>query len=216
MAINGWVKLVGLVWIAAAPTLVAAQERERTFESAKCRYKLPNDDWAWSDEKMPEGTIFIAANKAGFVVTLGFVASPKPGKLDQNFAKGFESTFFKKGQMEKRGGRFITFQGRPCYQAEGVLADGRTVINRAVLAPGFSYNFAVIGGNQPVEKAPEFEGIVNGLTLTAALAPEPDPLPEQEPLNFSRRMGEIAGYCVIGIIVVAIGGWLVRKSKANG
>lgn len=208
--------VVVLIWLAVAPSLAKAQDRERTFAAMKCSYRLPNDDWSWSEDKMPNNTLFIAANKDGFVATLSYMTMSRSNLLDQDFVNDFESTFYKKAQMTKRGGQFINFLGRPCYQAEGVLADGRTVINRTLLSPDCSYNFAVIGGNQPVESAPEFEAIVNGLTLTAPLVQKEalNQLPAEEPPNVSRRLGEIAGYCIVGVVIVAVCGWFFQKKKS--
>ena len=207
------ISVIALFWLAGA-NLAGAQDRERTFESLKCSYKLPNDDWSWSEDKMPNNTLFIAGNKEGVMAALSYMARSQATPLDQEFVDVFESTFYKKAQMTKRGGRFIPFLDRPCYQAEGVLADGRTVVNRTLLSPEYSYNFAVIGGKETVENAPEFEAIVNGLKLTAPLVQAPSQPVSQEEPDLSRRLADIAGYCIVGVVIVAVGGWLLRKKKS--
>jgi hypothetical protein len=193
-----------------SPNLCDAQDEERTFPSLQMRYRLPNKDWTWEEPMTPD-TAFMAMNQQGIIVLVSTIPLQKTVQLDQDFVNGYEKSFFKAGQMTKRGGRFITFQGRPCYQAEGTLMDGRTVVSRCVLSPSLGYSFMVMGGHDPIEITPEFEAIANGWTLTAPAVQDA----VEEPRNISYLMGRVVGFCIMGIAVAWVVGKVFKKSPTR-
>jgi hypothetical protein len=216
-------------------SLVAGEEATRTFPAQNCRFTLPGPDWTWIDKQVPN-VVFMARNSKGFVINLSTKSTPQPVQLDKQFVAGFEKTFYQPGQVEKRGGRFITFRGLPSYQAEGVLADGRTAASRVFAAHGLVYHLTLLGGKQPIEHDPAFEALMLGFDFTvppeqaakragpaevqaASEAPGQTP-PATDPdagktLNISAWAGRIAGLCIIGIIVVGLFRWVVRRRKTG-
>jgi hypothetical protein len=56
--------------------------------------------------------------------------------------------------------------------------------------------------------------ITHGLKLTAPLVQAPSQPVSQEEPDLSRRLADIAGYCIVGVAIVAVGGWLLRKKKS--
>src|SRR5262245_16718567 len=112
-----------------ANRLFGAEEDTRTFPDFKCQLKLPGPDWSWDEKRIPK-SVFSAASTKGFIVILTCTSSPSPVPMNQQAADGFEKGLYQPGQLDKRSGRFVTFKGLPCYQAEGKLADGRTVSAR--------------------------------------------------------------------------------------
>ncbi len=208
---------------------MAAEEPTRTFPAQKCRYTLPGPDWSWADKQMPN-MLFMAGNSSGFVVNLTYVSLPKPEPLNEQFVKGFESTFYKAAQVTKRAGRFVTFRGRPAYQADGLAANGRTTSTLVINANGTTYMLTVIGAEQPIETDPTFESIRQGFDFTipseqvatqtapgiaAPLTPVPAaPAPaERNAYQMGRLMGGIAAICLLVAGVAVVVRALVRKPK---
>src|SRR5579875_1879689 len=125
-----WIQISILaLQLVSAHRLLAAEEPVRTFPAQRCRFKLPGPDWDWIDKELPNG-LFMAGNSKGFVITLSISSTPAPIRVNEKFAEEVEKTLYHPGQLEKRSGRFITFRSLPCYQAEGIMADGRTTAIR--------------------------------------------------------------------------------------
>jgi hypothetical protein len=213
--------------------LMAAEEAARTFPVQKCRFTLPGPDWTWIDKEVPN-VLFMAGNTKGFVINLATVRTPDPVQINEPFAKEFEESLYQPGQIEKRGGRFVTFRGLPSYQAEGILADGRTSATRVFTANGFVYHLTLLGAKEPIEKDPAFETLMQGFEFTAPLEPDskrtgsevvqaPAGSAGQTPpatdsdygkaLNVSAWMGRIAGVCILGAILLLAFRWAFRKPK---
>jgi len=154
--------------IAQAP----APERTRTFPDQCIKFTLPSDDWSWEEANVSKGLCF-AVNKIGWTFTMTYMPLPKGMELDHNAAMGFEKSLYDPGELDKRGGGFLTFKGLRCYQTQGVLANGRTTATRIIHAHGYGLYLTVIGGKEPIELQPEFESImdhVNFLTPPQAIA----------------------------------------------
>ncbi len=228
--------LLGLLGLLGSSVrLMAAEETTRTFPAQKCRFTLPGPDWTWIDKQVPN-LLFMAGNTKGFVINPSTVSTPAPVQVDEQFAKGFEKSFYQPGQIEKRGGRFVTFRGLPSYQAEGILADGRTSATRVFTAHGLVYHLTLLGAKEPVEDDPAFEKLMQGFEFTAppeqdakntgsggAQAParskgQTQPASDSDygkALSISGWMGRIAGVCIIGAILLLLFRWVVRKRKAG-
>jgi len=127
---------------------------------------------------------------------------------------------YETGELRKRGGRFLTVFGVPGYQAEGVRADGRTTATRTFVAHGMVYGITVVGGQAPVEQAPEFEKVMGSFAFTEPPAPAPgpgSPAPAQpDPvLGTSALMGRIAAICIVAVVLLAIGGVVFRQLRSK-
>jgi hypothetical protein len=204
---------------------MAGEETVRTFPAQKCRFTLPGMGWTWIDKQAPN-TLFMAENTKGFIITLSTVNAPTPERVDEQFAKGFEKTFYQPGQLEKRSGRFVTFRGLPSYQAEGTLTDGRTTASRVFTAHNFVYTLSLIGTKEPVEDDPEFEKLMQGFEFTASpeqqvsaqSGGQTQPAPDSDyarALNISERMGRLAGACILGALLLLLFRWMFRKRKTD-
>jgi hypothetical protein len=159
--------------------------------------------------------LFLARGPRGLVATLTVTTLPGPahGHLELNeFVVGFKRTFYTPGELEKRGESYRTFQGLPCYQAEGTLATGQTVAARVFLAHGFSYNLGAIGGEAPVEREPDFEAIMGGFAFTEP--PTPSATSEGPEVSVPRLMGRVAAWCLMGVAVLLALRWGTRRRKA--
>jgi hypothetical protein len=221
--------------LGSSVSLTAGEETTRTFPAQQCRLTLPGPDWTWIDKEAPD-VLFMAGNTKGFVINLTTVRTPAPVRVDGQFVKGFEKTFYQPGRIEKRGGRFVTFRGLPSYQAEGMLADGRTSATRVFTAHGLVYHLTLLGAKEPVEQGPAFEKLMQGFEFT--IPPEQDakhtgPGEAQgtagsagqtqtasdsdygEVLSISGWTGRIAGVCVIGAILLLLFRRAARKRKAG-
>ncbi len=228
--------LLGLLGLLGSPTrLRAAEEPMRVFPAQKCRFTLPVPDWTWIDMQAPN-ILFVAGNTKGFVINLTTVSVPVTAQINEQFVKEFEKSFYSPGQIEKRAGRFVTFRGLPSYQAEGILADGRTTATRVFKAHGLSYNLSLIGAKEPVEDDPQFEKLMQGFEFTVPpeqeaknAGPEDAQAPARSEgqrqstpdtdygraLNISELMGRIVGVCIIGILLLLLFRWWNRKRKTG-
>ena len=223
---SSWLRLCLLLSLLAmafgSPVrLTAAEEATRTFPAQKCRFTLPGPDWSWSDEKAPN-RVFLARSTKGFAITLATVKTPDPVQVNEQFAKGFEESFYQDRQAKKRGGRFITFLGLPSYQTESLLvANGRTLATRVFAAHGFVYNLSLVGAKEPIEDDPAFETLMQAFSFT--VPPEQDTKRTGsgadseygKALNLSRLMGRIAAFCIIGAILLLVFRLATRKRKAS-
>jgi hypothetical protein len=215
-----WIRIGILVLkMLSAHRLLAGEEAVRSFPTQKCSFKLPGPDWAWIDKQLPNG-LFMAANSKGFIITLSISVAPVPIRVNEKFAEDVEKTMYQPGQIEKRGGRFITFRGLPCYQAEGIVADGRTTATRLFSANGYVYHLSLLGSKEPVEKDPGFERFMEGFEFTAPPEQPAQGSPSGESrtqtdsvTNISEWMGRIAGYCILLAIVLGLTRWSIRKWK---
>jgi hypothetical protein len=150
-----------------APAGVLGQRKDLTrgFQEQKCQYTLIGDDWTWREPaQLP--IVFSAENKKGTIVVLVIDRVPLNTQLTQALAEKAEASTYADPKTTKRGGRFITFQGQPSYQAESRLANGNTMACRIFLANGFAYTLGVVGGKDPVENEPDFEKIMSGFAFT--------------------------------------------------
>jgi hypothetical protein len=204
------------------PAGINAEEgATRTFPAQKCRFTLPEPDWAWSDKEMPS-LLFMASNKKGFVINLATLKTPGFVQLNEQFVKGFEDNYFRSGPFIKRSSRFVTFRGLPTFQAESSIADGRTAVIRVFAAHDLLYHLTLVGARDPIENDPTFETLMQGFDFTVSPTPAPKTnVPgamasdHANSLGISRRMGQIAGACVMGIIVLVFLRWALGKGKAN-
>jgi hypothetical protein len=232
--LNRWLLIASMgLPLVSVQTIFAGDGAIRSFHAQKCQYKLPGPDWAWIDKQAPN-VLFMAGDAKGFVVVLSFVASPDPTIIDQQFADGFEKTTFIPGRIGKRGARFITFKGLPCYQTEAILiAEEKTTASRTFTAHGFVYTLSLVGAKEPVEKDPGFKTVMDGFDFT--VPPEQPPKvvsgPDQTPaiptaqtspvleyskaLTVSEWMGRIAGVCIVVAIVGGLIRWVTRKRKSS-
>jgi hypothetical protein len=192
---------LGSLFLALALPVSAAQapqqETVRSFPEAKCSLKLPGEGWAWS-ERQPPNAVAMAESQEGFVLVLICLKAPDGVRLDQKFLDGCAESYFQPGTLERRGVQAVTFKGLPCYQAEGMLADGRTTATMIFLAHGHMYQLGVIGTKDPVEKTAEFAQAIDGFAFTTPPGPFPEALsPEfEQSLGVSRLMGQIAFWCL--------------------
>ena len=89
------------------------------------------------------------------------------------------------------------------------MADGSTSVTRVFIAHGFGYNLSLLGGKAPVEDDSVLEKVMQGFEFTAP--PETQPASSSEhgkALNISQRMGQIAGWCIMGAVLL----FLVRRA----
>ncbi|MFL5340094.1 MAG: hypothetical protein ACJ8F7_08075 [Gemmataceae bacterium] len=148
-------------------------DRSRDFAEHKCRYTLPGKEWAWN-EPPPPGVLCMASRPGGFFLTVKVTEQRGASHVGEKFAAEFDKDFFQTGQASKRGGRFVAFQGLPCYQVEATEPGGHSMVNRAFLANGVVYSVNLTGGTAPLEQKPDFEDIMNGFSFTE---PPVEPIP---------------------------------------
>ena len=115
------------------------------FRDYKCYYELPDASWSWNNQPGSH-ILFAAKNSKGMFVTLQWFQLKQVQTLEQ-YVPVYEENYFKSGQFRKRGGRFLSFRGSPCYQLEASLSDGRTVVTRIFLNNYLvALQLTVIGG----------------------------------------------------------------------
>jgi hypothetical protein len=169
--------LAGAILTAIAQPNLHAAELTRVFSSFRCRFTLPSDHWHWEDQLSQEAmssirankdvnarnadVIFTASDDNGLTVALLQQKLPWSVPLDQKFVDGFEKGFSQSNRFVKRGGRLATFQELPCYQLEGTIGDGQTVVAKVFLANRCTY-ILMVGGDDPVGPEVDLEAIMNG------------------------------------------------------
>jgi hypothetical protein len=158
---------VFVMCVRAQPPQAQGIERTRTFTAQKCQYTLPNDDWEWIDQPLPNA-LFGAKCENGLGVFLSCAPIPAWQQMNASLAQKFEQSVNQatSGQFKKRGEGYISYQGLSCYQLAGVYPDGSTAISRCFLAHGFAYNLLIIGNSKPVEQDAEFDKAINGFAFT--------------------------------------------------
>jgi hypothetical protein len=183
-------------------------EMTREFSPYKCKYTLADNEWSWLPaEQLPAHTLFVAVNQQrGLVVTLATKQGTGREHLDQKFADGFEKSFLESSKAKKRGARFLTFVGLPCYQLESTLPDNKSVIGRAFLANGYGYVLGMVGGAHPVEKEPNFEKYMNGFAFTSPPVQAPAANTKTSG-NISFLAGQVVFWCLLGGAIL----WLFSK-----
>ena len=190
-------------------------DRTREFPAYKCRYTLPGDDWAWhdaTDVKKSKDQVFKAHNRNGLVVVLACQTASGVDGLSKNFADVFENGYYMTSSATKRGGRFITFLGEPCYQAESEVRGRSTMVTRLFLAHGLAYYLTVAGGQEPVEKDAQFEAVMNGFAFEESTQAS-DQVTADAPKNLTLRMGPIVGACLLGGLAVVAFTLMVSKKR---
>jgi hypothetical protein len=203
-------------------TACALDEVTRVFPEFKCQYTLPGKGWNWVEADSP-GSLLFAEGPKGFVVSLAVarVAGLRAGQLD---VKAYEEELYATEQLRKRGGQFLTFKGLPCYQAEGLSADGRTTATRAFVAHGLVYNLGVVGGKHAVERDPEFKKILGGFAFTEAppqgappeTGPADPPANEPSPAHaIATWMGQLAFVCLLAAFALIVVRWATRKARRS-
>jgi hypothetical protein len=203
--------LVGVSVVASICGNAIAAETTRTFLGHHCRFTLPSDDWSWTDKAIPN-VLFVAGNSKGWVVNLSTVPVTGGVKIDPEFVKGFDESFYVTGQIEKRAGAFATFRGLRSYQTMGKLPDGKTSATSVFTAHGLVYTLSVVGGVEPIENDPSYESILLAFEFTSP----PDPssgnpgtvLPQsadrgnRETAPLTEWVGRIVDACVVGVVVI--------------
>jgi hypothetical protein len=187
---------------------------------------LPSDHWHWDDQLSGEVTssvrankdvnarntdmIFMASDDHGLRVNLVREKLPWSMPLDQKFVDGFEKGLSKSGQFVKRGGRFATFQGLPCYRFEGTIGDRQTVVGKVFLANRCSY-VLMVGGDGPAGQEADHDAIMNGFAfLEPPLPPSADPSYD----HIAYWAGRLVGACITAFIVLLVLRWIAsRKHK---
>jgi hypothetical protein len=196
---------LGLTWARGAD-----EAATKTFPEKKCRYTLPGPDWTWVDVKAPDA-LCLARDDKGFVVTLSALA--EKAAINDAFVRGFEKGFLKSPNYRKRGGHRLDFLGLPAYQLEVATNDGHTLTSRVFMAHDIGYIINCIGNADPVENDPRFEKMLAGFAFTVPpdLAAERAKSERGGTDDFSYRMGQIVGYCMMGIVVL----FIVRKFRGR-
>lgn len=199
---------------AAPPPAEAVRTRE--FAAQNCRFTLPDKNWFWT-EVPADGMFCTAENARGFVLMLGAV---RPGNARARLpefksAAEYEKGLYEagKGEVTKRGGHFLTFNGLRCYQAESLLKDGRTSACRAFIADGQLFELVVIGSKEPVEQDPDFERIMSGFAFMNPPAQAGTGGGGVDQTNVSYRLGQLAGWALIGLLVAFVARAFTRKKK---
>ena len=170
------------------------------FRDYKCYYELPDASWSWNNQPGSH-ILFAAKNSKGMFVTLQWFQLKQVQTLEQ-YVPVYEENYFKSGQFRKRGGRFLSFRGSPCYQLEASLSDGRTVVTRIFLNNYLvALQLTVIGGPEPIERTPEFESVVQGLYLM-----DP-PKPWWEKTLMFVFVGAICLFLLVVFVVIRLRPW---------
>ena len=219
---------VSILTVVTLTTIVQSElraaELTRVFPSFGCRFTLPGDDWRWDDSvsrnqgqavKGENGfatgfeMIFEAKNEKGFAVNLCRMTTPWFVALDQRFVDGFESGFYKTSGLKKRGGRFTTFQGIPCYQLEATAADGRALTGTLLLANGYAYQLLMMSPKGAVEQEKNFQAIMNGFAFL-----EP-PIVHSWSYAIAKRTGEALVACLLAGMLLILCRWLASRKLRN-
>jgi hypothetical protein len=189
--------------ILVSPLTASARDPVKTFPVSQCRYTLPGKDWSWV-QPVPRDVqaICVARNEDGLVVMLTVLHAPAGMVIDAGFVDAFDPTAHGvQGTVRKRGERFMTFKGLPCYECELLVHEQMTTVIRVVIANGFAYQLQLIGNADPVEKRPDFEAIMNGFEFTAPPVP-PDPHARAKARG--RLFGDVAAQFLFTAIAVGL------------
>ena len=190
-----------LAVLAVALVSQHAVAETKSFADLGCSVSLPDESWQW--ENVPNVTAAMSS-EAGVVLTLAVKPAPAGFKIDDKFITSFEKGSVVPGAIKKRGGAMTTFKGVPCYQLNTtMLEDGSTATTFAFAAQGNFYLLQLLGGEEPVELAPDLQKILNSFQFTNQ-NPSPSQTEASSSTDFSQIMGMLVGLCVIGIIVVLL------------
>jgi hypothetical protein len=213
------IALVAIQSLAFAQADPVTEERTRTFPERMCRFTLPNSDWQWREVDDPQ-FLFQAVHPDGISVNLLTMHLPQ-AQIGEDFVRGFDGSYFKPGQLEKRGGKLGTFAGVACYEAKGRQGNF-TAVAQVFAAHGYIYNLNIVGGGQPVEDSPAFPELLRGFEFTVPPAPtlpvenamgRPIVDPEREKSRkLAEAMGRVCGMCLMGALLL----WVVSRLSRKG
>ena len=204
---------VALVILSLASAIrSAADVNSRPFPDKHCKFTLPGIDWKWDDNKQPS-QLFGASGPNGLVVVMTVTPTGPRDSLNQPFIDAFEAACFKPGLHAKRSGDFVDHRGQSSYQCEGTFATGQSSVCRIFLGHGNCYALMVIGNEQPVERLPEFEAIVNSFELDTVPLNLPAMRVADEERTVAFRVGEFAGRIIVLTIIIGFIAFVVRKAR---
>lgn len=186
-----------------------AGEVTRHFPTARCKYTLPNDDWSWQEPNHKK-QLFSARGLGGSVIFLCSSETLPTTQLDQTFVDEFEREYFGPGKAEKKGGRFTSFQGLPCYEMDGLTPEGLAEHSLLFIANSRAYNLVLLSMASSTDQVKQFEVALGGFEFDQ---PPTAPTP-----NAHTRYGsaELAADVVVVGLPIAVVLLLVRRLLRSG
>ena len=191
-------------------------ERAKEFPDHRCRLLLPAPDFVWLDHSHIPDSIAAFGNGSGMMLILLVLKTPDDFAVGDSFSNGFDEGITQSGDLSKISGEIITFRGVPCYQMHTrINQDGSIATTKAFGANGYLYQLQLIGSKLPINERGNLEKVFASFEfLGAPRLPELKPASRQtKPYKFSRMMGRIAAYCIIGIIILVVVKSVIRKRK---
>jgi hypothetical protein len=219
-----------LVVVLQLPMLALAQpETAREFTDLDCKIVLPGSEFKWLDASKLPGAKAAFGDASGTMLILIVQRAPPGFVLSE---KGFDEGVVSSGKISILERRHITFRGVPCYEIHTLLNDkGSIGTIRAFCANGYVYQLAVVGRNLPIAERDRLESIFSAFqfagratagpsTSQSSVAPTAPSAPiagapattpashapsqADQSLQFSRTVGEIAGLCLIAIVILLV------------
>ena len=187
-----------------------------TLEQQRCSLTLPDDGYFWLDHSPAPDALAAFGNDAGLNVVLLARKTPDGFVLDEaavaTFDKGLENN--RKGT--KVAGAMTQFNGVPCYELHlRVNNDNSLVTVKVFVANGYLFQLFVRGSGLPLEERDKLEPIFSAFKFVGQPSvPAPRRLSEeQKAFAFSELMGQLAAYCVMGIIVILVVRFVAKRKK---
>jgi hypothetical protein len=205
------IMILPVLAVLTGPVVASAADPVKTFPVSKCRYTLPGKDWSWVEPVPAAEFLCVAESRDGLTLMLMVLHAPTGSVVDADVSAGFDEGFAAAAGARKRGGRFSTFKGLPCYESEWVLKGQCTLASRVVIANGFAYQLQLLGNADPVEQRPDFEAIMNGFEFTS---PPVAPVPRSRGAAVAGTIGGLLPYGIFWACVILL--WLGSRKKSSG
>src|SRR5690242_17423508 len=117
-------------------TSLTSYGAEWVSDDAGVSFQLPtNPEWAQIKGPRAEARLVLQRiDKTAAVVFIAFDKKPGPRIMNEDFIKGWEKGYYRKGGAEKISGEFISFKGKRAYKAiDLVNRDGVKTMGTVIL-----------------------------------------------------------------------------------
>ncbi len=198
----------------AAPASNAQEVKE--FAEHRCKLTLPGPGFQWLDHSNIPHAMAALGDDSGTMLIMLANKNPEGLVVSKDFCRGFDDSFDQPGVISKISGAITTFRGVPCYQLHARLEQNGTIGTiRAFAANGYVYQLQLLGNSAPIEQRNTLDRLFAAFEFVGEpILPAPaPPRPEETAYKFSENMGKIAGYCIVGIILLTIAGKVTGRKK---